>query len=394
MALYQRKLLKDVQQWINKKTIVVVTGMRRVGKTTLFRMLYDKIKTTNKVFLDLENPLIQKVFQEENYDNITANLQQFGINVKKKTYLFLDEIQTMPSIIPAIKYLFDHHPIQFFLTGSSSFYLKNLFPESLAGRKILFELYPLDFEEFLAFKGVQKVFYSSFKEKDELKNEIGYQKVIKFYEEYLEFGGFPQVVLAETKEEKKKWLEDIFKSYFEHEVRTLADIKEIRVLRDVILLLMQRTGTKLNINNLSEEIGVSRPTLYSYLSFLEATYFINMLSPFSRNVGQEVSGAKKVYFCDTGILNAFARVSSGAILENALFQAVHKNAHLSYYERRSGGEIDFIVDKKIALEVKETGTPTDLSKLKQLSLDLKLKECYVITKKFKKEKGFICACDM
>jgi len=394
MPLYKRKLFKDIQRWIDKKAIVVVTGMRRVGKTTLFRMLYDEIKTANKVFLDLENPLIQKVFQEESYENITSNLQQFGIDVKKKAYLFLDEIQTIPSIIPAIKYLFDHHPIQFFLTGSSSFYLKNLFSESLAGRKILFELYPLDFEEFLTFKNIQKEFYSSFKEKDALKNEIGYQKIIKLYEEYLEFGGFPQVVLAETKEEKRKWLEDIFKSYFEHEVRTLADIKDVRVLRDVMLLLMQRTGTKLNINNISEEIGISRPTLYAYLSFLEATYFINLLSPFSRKVGQEVSGAKKVYFCDTGILNAFAQISSGAILENAIFQAVRKNAHLSYYERRTGGEIDFIINKKVALEVKETGTSSDAHKLKQLSLDLKLKEGYVITKKFKKEKGFICACDM
>jgi len=394
MQLYERKLLKEIRTWIDKKAILVVTGMRRVGKTTLFRGIYDEIKETNKVFLDLENPLMQKVFQEENYENIGANLQQFGIDIKKKAYIFLDEIQAVPTVIPAIKYLFDHYSIQFFLTGSSSFYLKNLFPESLAGRKILFELYPLDFEEFLTFKNIQKKFYSSFKEKDALKNEIGYQKTIKLYEEYLEFGGFPQVVLAETKEEKRKWLEDIFKSYFEHEVRTLADIKDVRILRDVMMLLMQRTGTKLNINNISEEIGISRPTLYAYLSFLEATYFIKLLSPFSRNIGQEVSGAKKIYFCDTGILNAFAKISSGAILENAVFQALHKTNALSYYEKRSGGEIDFISDKKIALEVKETGTPTDKHKLSQIALNLKLKENYVISKAFKKEKGFISACDI
>lgn len=394
MTFYERKLLKEVQKWLDKKAIVVVTGMRRVGKTTLFRMLFNAIKSTNKIFLDLENPLVQKAFQEQDYENILANLRQYGLRGKEKAYVFVDEIQAMPAAISAIKYLFDHHNVQFFLTGSSSFYLKNLFPESLAGRKALFELFPLDFEEFLTFKNIQKTFYLSFKEKEAQKNEIGYQKIIKLYEEYLEFGGFPQVVVAETKEEKISWLQDIFKSYFEHEVRTLTDIREVQTLRDMMLLLMQRVGTKLNINNLSEETGVSRPTLYSYLSFLEATYFISLLPQFSRNVGQEVSGAKKIYFCDTGILNAFARVSSGHVLENAVFRALQKNASISYYQRRTGSEIDFIVNKKMALEVKETGTPSDIKKLHALAQALELEEKYVVSKTFRKEKGFVCACDL
>jgi len=393
--IYERKLSEKIRKWIDKKAIIVVTGMRRVGKTTLFKILYDEIKSKNKVFLDIENPITQRLFQEKDYDNILINLKQRGITDKEKSYIFLDEIQAFPDIVKVIKYLFDHYNIQFFVTGSSSFYLKNLFPESLAGRKIIFELYPLDFEEFLAFKNTKKDFYPSFKQKDKHKNYISHEKTIKLFEEYLRFGGFPQVVLSDKIDEKKEWLEDIFKSYFEKEVRNLADFRDINILREFILLLMQRAGSKLNINNISEELGVTRKTLYSYLLFLEATYFVRLISPFSRNVGREVTGTKKVYICDSGLLNHFAKVSSGNILENAVFNIIKNFDEIKYYQRRTGTEIDFILkNKKIALEVKETGTLIDKKKLNILAKSLRLKENYILTKSFKKEKGFIDLVDL
>ena len=395
IKLYERKLASEIRKWIDKKTIVVVTGMRRVGKTSLFKMIFDELKSKNKLFLDVENPLVQKAFQEKDYDNIILNLKNYGINIEEKVYVFLDEIQALPEIVKTIKYLFDHYNIQFFLTGSSSFYLKNMFPESLAGRKTIFELFPLNFEEFLIFKNIKKDFYDNFKDKERNKNLINYEKMVKFYEEFLEYGGFPQVVLAETNEEKRKWLEDIFKSYFEKEVKALADFKDLKILRDFILLLMQRTGSKLNINNLSAEMGVTRQTLYSYLSFLEATYFISLVSPYSMNIGREVGGAKKVYLCDSGILNHFAKVSSGILFENAVFNTIKKIDDINYYQRKSGIEIDFILkNRKIALEVKEGGTIYDKNKLNNMASGLGLKEDYIISKAFKEERGFVCATDV
>ncbi len=387
---YERKLLKELRRWVDKKAIIVVTGMRRVGKTTLFKMLFEEIESKNKVFLDIENPIVQKLFDEKDYNNIFLNLENYSITKSERAYIFLDEIQAMPEIIRPIKYLYDHYNIQFFLTGSSSFYLKNLFPESLAGRKIVFELFPLDFEEFLFFKGKTKKFYIPFREKEKKKNEVLYEITIKFYEEYIKYGGFPQVVLATTIEEKKAFLDDIFKSYFEKDIKSLSDFKNLNILRDFILLLMQRAGSKLHIDKISSELGVTRQTVYSYLSFLEATYFINLISPFTRSKDREVSGTKKVYICDTGILNNLSQVSFGVLLENSVFNTIKKLDKVNYYQRRSGIEIDFIFKKqKIALEVKETGTKKDKDLLARVSKDLKIKENYVITKKFNKEKGFI-----
>jgi hypothetical protein len=237
----KRRIYHSLQKVVNEKEIIVLTGMRRSGKTTLYRMLFEETKSVNKVFLDLENPLEQKVFEESDYNNILANLENaYGLDRKKKMYVFIDEIQAMPEAITAIKYLYDHYDIKFFLTGSSSFYIKNYFPESLAGRKFVFELFPLDFEEFLLFKKISKHNAETFQEKSRKKNRIVFEKIKKLYDEYLMYGGFPGVVLSDGAEMKKLRLNDIFKSYFEKDVKVMADFKDLKAFRDLMLLLMQR----------------------------------------------------------------------------------------------------------------------------------------------------------
>jgi len=393
--MYKRKLFNRLIERIGDKEIIVVTGMRRVGKTTLLKMIFDSIETKNKVFLDIENPLNQKIFEEENYDNIWQNLKSFGISNREKSYIFIDEIQTKPEITKSIKYLYDHYNVKFFLTGSSSFYLKNLFPESLSGRKIIFELYPLDFEEFLIFREQKKKFFLTLREKEENKNKIESEKLKKLYEEYIEFGGFPQVVLAETIEKKQEFLIDIFKSYFEKDVRNLAGFRELNAFRDLLLLLLKRIGAKLDISKLASEIGISRETIYSYLSFLEKTYFISLISPFTKSVDREVSGTKKVYICDTGIAKYIGKCDEGSLLENAVFNNLRNYGEIKYYQKRSGAEIDFILDEQnTALEVKNKGDERDHHKLKKTAQNLNFKEYYIITKEFINKEGFIVSSDL
>ncbi len=390
---YPRKILNQIKKQTETKEIIVLTGMRRTGKTTLYKMLFDQIKSSNKVFLDMENPIEQKIFEEDDYNNILLNLSSFGINSDKRIYIFLDEIQATPQAVKAVKYLHDHYNIKFFLTGSSSFYLKNLFPESLSGRKFVFEIFPLDFEEFLVFKNKQKKFYKKFEEKNKFKNKITYEKLKKYYDEYLEFGGFPGVVLSVGENYKKMRLNDIFKSYFEKDVRILADFREMGAFRDTILLLMQRAGSKLDISKLASEIGVARETIYSFLSFLEATYFVHFIRPFSTNVDREVSGRRKVYLCDNGFLNLFAKVSKGALFENSIFLNLRSHDKINYYQKRSGGEIDFIIDNT-AIEVKLKGSISDLKKLKRIAESINIKQHYLLTRDFHKEKQFIPAVEL
>lgn len=390
----RRKLLTVLEKHLDDPEIIVVTGMRRVGKTTLLRMLYEEIQSPNKVFLDIENPIDQKVFEESDYNNIWSNLRAHGISNTKRVFIFLDEIQAMPPIIKAVKYLYDHYEVKFFLTGSSSFYLKNLFGESLAGRKFIFELFPLDFEEFLRFKNQQKEFAPDFKNKDKMKNKIVFEKIIKFFDEYLEYGGFPRVALESDPEKKKLALEDIFKSYFEKDVKILADFREINAFRDLILLLLARTGAKLDISKISQEIGVSRATVYAYFSFLEGTYFLKLISPFSRSSDREVSGAKKAYVCDTGIVNHLAKAGQGEIFENAVFNNIRRYGKINYYQRRTGAEIDFIINEKVGIEAKLKGVDYDLRRLRKLANALGLKENYLVSKEFSEKAGIIPAVEL
>jgi len=389
---YRRKIQLDLERQITTREIVVLTGMRRTGKTTLMKMLYNSIISGNKVFLDLQNILDQQIFDEIDYNNIFANLKSYGINPEEKVYIFIDEVQFKPEVTGVVKYLYDHYDVKFFITGSSSFYLRNLFPESLAGRKVTFELFPLYFEEFLVFNNVDIDFAANFKEKCKNKNFIEYQKLSKYYEEYLKYGGFPQVVLEKDERQKQLMLKDIFNSYFQIDIITLADFKKIDAFKKLIFILLERVGSKLDISKLASLIGVSRDTVYSYINLLEGTYFIYLISPFTMNRDKEVSGTKKVYLCDNGIINQFSQVSKGSLLENSVFLNLKKYGEISYYQKRNGMEIDFVVKNEIrtALEVKSNAVENDFKKLKRLSEQLKIDNYYLVSNTFNKLDNSFC----
>lgn len=393
--LYTRDLFSKLESEINTQEATVITGMRRVGKTTALNHLYNLVQSDNKAIFDLENPLYRKIFEEENYDAIWQNLQAFNINNTQKAYLFLDEIQNLPTISKVVKYLYDHWQVKFFLTGSSSYYLRNLFPESLAGRKIIFEMHPLSFAEFLRFKQVssRSCEASTFKQKAQNKNKIAYERLIPYYKEYIQFGGFPAVVLEPNVERKKILLLETFTSYFEKDAKNLADFKDMSKLRDLILLLVARTGSRLEILKLANSLAVSRETIYSYLSFLEQTYFITLLPKYSGSIDRQAAGSRKLFFCDSGIVNVLGQISLGQLFEQSVYQNFRQYS-LNYYNRDGGNEIDFIVDGQIALEVKLTASKLDINKLAQRAKSIAINESYLVSLEYSNQDKIILATDI
>ena len=392
--LYSREIFKQLELELDKKEATIITGMRRVGKTTALTHLYDLIPSKNKALLDLENPLHRKVFEEENYDTIWNNLKQFKITNETKTYLFLDEIQNLPELSRAVKYLYDHWDVKFVLTGSSSYYLRNLFPESLAGRKIIFEIFPLNFSEFLIFKEVIRETKESFAQKASEKNKIAYERLIPYYNEFLEFGGFPSVVLEKNFERKRTMLSEIFTSYFEKDAKNLADFSDMSKLRDLILLLVPRVASRIEINKLANELAVSRQTVYNYLSFLEQTYFISLLPRHSASIDRQAAGSKKLFLCDSGIANVLGKISQGQLLKQSIFQTLRTRHKLSFYQKDRVSEIDFIIDGTTALEVKMSVSRQDISNLKKRAESNKLANYFVISHQFNKEKKVILTTDL
>jgi hypothetical protein len=250
------------------------------------------------------------------------------------------------------------------VTGSSSYYLKNVFTESLSGRKKIFELYPLDFGEYLTFKGVSCSAADWIKAK---VNKIEYLRLASYYEEYIKFGGFPQVVMAKSVQDKQDMLADIMSSYINIDVRTLADFGDIRNFYNLTKILATRVGSRIDITKLSLLTGLSRPTVTNYLEFLEKTYLISTVAVHTSSVDREIVKARKLYFGDTGLANHLAELSSGAQFENALYNQLARQGNVRYYALKNGLEIDYVYNKKIALEAKEIPTLNDMPQLLRLS---------------------------
>lgn len=153
-----------------------------------------------------------------------------------------------------------------------------------------------------------------------------------------------------------------------------------------MLLLMQRIGAKLHLQKISKELAISRPTLNEYISFLEGTYFIKRIRPFTKGLNTEIRKMPKVYMCDTGLASHLARLDIGSLFENSVFQNLRLKGELNYYQRKSGAEIDFILDKKEAYEVKMSPREQDMRKLREIVSDLDLEAYKVVSKNYCRER--------
>ncbi len=373
--MFYRDLYPELEESLTVKQIIAITGLRRVGKTTALQYMFNKVKSSNKVFLDLEKIEFRHIFNIDKYDQIITSLEIEGIDFKKKAYIFLDEIQLIGNIASFIKYVYDNYNVKFVVSGSSSFYMKGAFSESLAGRKRIYELWPLSFSEFLHFKNVKtKLPVFSLKE----TNQNFIFKYQSFYNEYLQFGGFPEIALSNNIKEKQALLKDITESYIKFDILFLSDFTNADELYKVIKLLSSRVGSKVDYTKLSSLIGINRHKIKEYILFLENTYFIKLIKPFVTNKDREIALQSKLYFSDNGILNTFKNITSGAILENSIANQLSLKGKLNYYAKKTGQEIDFIVDEKVAIEVKETPTESDLKTLNRRAKSINIKQTALV----------------
>lgn len=382
---FQRTLFKKIEPYLESPEALIITGMRRTGKTTLLKYLQGLFPERSVLSLDLENPLNRKYFEEENYERIKASLAALGLDFGRRPVLLLDEIQFQKNLPSVAKYLADHAGVKFVMTGSAGFYIRNLFSETLAGRKYLFELDPLTFGEFLRFKESRLDIPRDPKEVTAALVEA----VSPLYDEYLAYGGFPGVVLKSSPEEKRLALDDIFTSYFNQEVVQFGDFRRNTAVRDLILLLAARTGTRLDVQKLSRELGLARQTIYDYLAFLEGTFFISLVRPFTSSVNGEIRKMPKIYLCDPGLAGRLARLDAGALFETGVFQNLRADGSVRYYQRKRGPEIDFITDGRTGYEAKATPQAADVRRLRAIAAELKLHGCHVVSRRYSSLDGVI-----
>lgn len=367
MQIYDRQIFPSLKSALSDQRVVVITGMRRVGKTTSLRWLIDQVPSENKTYLDLERLDQRAVFQEKNYETVLNYFRSLGLDPAQPMTVAIDEIQYSPNLPSVIKYLYDKYGIKFLLTGSSSFYLKNYFSESMAGRKIVYELLPLGFGEFLNFHNMPYLQRHSFNEM--LFDNLEFDRLKSLYDEYIYFGGLPNVVLEPDIEKKREILNDILSSYFNLDVRVMADFRKIGELQQLLKALANRIGNKLDLTKLSQIIGISRPTLNEYLEFLEKTYMIYRLPAYA-GVDKSLALGKKLYFRDNGIASILTTLGESPSFENAVFNQLWTYGELSYISNNSDFEIDFILADRyshhtIGLEAKNHPAEADNRRLRR-----------------------------
>jgi len=373
---FERKIYKSLIEHSKQPQATIITGLRRTGKTTLVRKLLAEYYPDNSIYIDLERLDNRNLFNDSNYENIILALKQRGIIFSSPLAIAIDEVQLLTNLPSVIKYLYDNYPVKFIITGSSSFYLKNLFSESLAGRKKIFELYPLDFGEFLTFKSIS---WAPFDFNEKAFQQHDYERLKGYYDEYLDFGGMPEVVLASAIIQKNDILEDLISSYINIDIKWLSDFKNADSIRNLLIMLASRTATRLDFAKISALTGLSKPTVTNYIELFEKTFLIHRISVTAKNPDREIVKAKKLFFCDNGILNRLAKVSGGVLFENAVYNQLQHFGTLNYYARKTGHEIDFILNNNDAFEVKETATPADLQQLIKLSDNIGLSNYSIIS---------------
>jgi len=378
MTNYKERLIySDLKNHLSKRQITIITGLRRTGKTTLIKKLLEDSGSNNTIYFDLERIDNRELFSEKNYENIITALSSRGIDFKKKTLIAIDEVQLLPGIASVLKYLYDNYHIKFIITGSSSYYIKNLFSESLAGRKKVFELHTLSFREFLTFKNI------NFNASDAIGRKFisaEYERLKKYYEEFVRYGGFPEVALSKSSSDKKDIVSDILNSYLNIDVKNISEIRDQKNLHTLLKMLAYRAGTRLDYSKLSSLTGISRPSVYNYMNLLENTFVITLVPVLAKNPDREIVKAPKIFINDNGLLNQLAEVSSGVQFENAVFNQLKFYGKLQYYSLKTGKEIDFILNNKTAIEVKETATSQDLTRIKNLSNNINISKNILVSR--------------
>jgi hypothetical protein len=264
----------------------------------------------------------------------------------KRVYIFIDEIQYLANPSSLLKLLADHHRyLKVIVSRSSSFAIKDKFSNSLVGRTLNFEIYPLSFYEFLFFKDtpLQRTESYSSLTTDELKN---------LFREYLLYGAYPKIVLTGDLATKEKYLQQIIDTYIRKDIRDLAAIKNVDKFNHLLAVLASQSGNLVNVGELANSCNLARDTVENYLFLLEQTYVIKLVRPFSRNIRNELTKMPKVFFYDTGLMQMliFKRLQreiSGSVFETGIFSELIKeygSQNIHYWRTQDKKEIDFILE--------------------------------------------------
>jgi len=359
MIMYPRNIYPQILDAMKHFPVVLLTGARQVGKSTLALNVLENYITLDDITV---------------FSSAKTDPRLFIENLKKP--VVIDEIQKVPELLSAIKIDVDRKRINgtYLLTGSANILSYKNIADTLAGRMVILELFPLSCKEILAkSENTIDIFFSSKPEDIPLSavdNKSIVSQIIK--------GGYPELQKIDMQKGRYLWFSSYIRTYIERDIRDIGELRNIDKFIRMFNMLAPRSGNLLNKLDLATNSSIDVKTLDNYLELLKMVYQIYLLKPYSRNVGKRFTKTEKLFFTDSGVLSHLLGISEyedfiasnykGNIFETFVFSELLKAVNYSerptnlfFFRLLDGKEIDFIIERGnsiIAIEVKLSQTVT------------------------------------
>ncbi len=341
LKAYPRSGLQAARLLSGRKEILAISGVRRSGKTTMLHLLIHQLLSEgvpagNILHLNLEDPAFKDASLFELYEKYLEFLNPSGT-----VHLFLDEVQEVDAWQKDLRKLYDGaQNVKTVVTGSNSSLLKGEYAALLTGRTVPYEVYPFSFREIVEHKGILRDFTAP----AIIRNKA---RIRHAFNEYLVYGGFPEVVNEEHVKLKAALLKEYYTGILTRDVIRRYAIRRTRQYEKAAYYLMSNATALFSVKNLSGVLDVNAHTLEEYLGFLEDVYLLFGVNHFTYSLKKQITYPRKAYCVDNGFIHAVAfRFSedSGRLLENAVYAAL-KMAGLPCYYWKGKRECDFIIQE-------------------------------------------------
>ncbi len=342
-----------IDLWLNDlefKEVVILIGMRRVGKTTELMRL--KNIQPNALYFDLEDVSVRRLFVPE-----VAKLNRL---IGDSSLLLLDEVQYLPQSGSILKLLHDHSPkLRIVVTGSASFLLLKNLGDSLQGRFRQILMHPLVFREIC--NDVDLIYNFG-----DYKNEIYRSQIEAHIEEFMLYGSLPQVYQEKSDQDKRGRLSSYLDGLLFKDVLEIEGIRNPTAFRKLLALLALQIGSEVNPNELATKLEINRRTVVEYIDLFEKFQICYKLNCFSTNQRSEISRNFKVYFNDLGIRNAVignfsdltSRTDIGGMFENLVANIFRSNFNyfdpdktMYFWRNVAKAEVDLVIASQTSSEL-------------------------------------------
>ncbi|HQK12073.1 MAG TPA: ATP-binding protein [Candidatus Marinimicrobia bacterium] len=346
--LVKREIQKDIAPLLNQREIIIITGVRRGGKSSLMRLIsndliekYD-ILQDNILYLNFEDERFT-YFDINDFEQVYEIFLELYHPVGRK-YFFLDEIQNVKGWEKWLNRLYEFEDLKIFVTGSNATLLSPEIATALTGRNRQLIVYPFSFNEFLSLRNY------SITEKDFYLREKRLE-IKRLFDEYLKLGGFPEVLKISDNTLLEQYLKDIIY----RDVIARYSIRNIKEIKELTLFLASNIGTIQSYNNLREMINVkSLNTIKNYLEMLENVFLFFKIDLFSFSVKKQIYNPSKIYSVDSALSNVIAFKFSeniGHIYENIVFiELQRRNKEVFYWKSKRGREVDFVIKSGLKID--------------------------------------------